>query len=179
MRIKGRKNPGYYLQLAIFQGTLSLADSMGDRHTEDQRPDWHIGAMSMSVYIQNIECHVPDNSYTQSLIKEKMKDWLKGSKKTNRYIDIIYKESNITKRHSIIDTPDIFFPVPIKKKSQFRRPAFATTYSHRPPERCSSALLKKLLMAVTMLVSVTLHMWLRFLVRDFSIPGRIMKSSSG
>jgi len=72
--------------------------------------------MSMSVYIQNIECYVPENFYAQSLIMEKMKNWLKGSKKINRYIDAIYKESSIGKRHSIISNSDNFFSVSDKEE---------------------------------------------------------------
>lgn len=63
----------------------------------------------MSVYIQNIESLVPEKSYLQSFIKEKMKGWLKGPKRVNRYIDHIYNTSDIAKRYSIISDMDTFF----------------------------------------------------------------------
>lgn len=65
----------------------------------------------MSVYIQNIECLVPETSYSQAFIREKMKGWLKGSRRVNRYLDRIYKNSGIDKRHSVITDPDGFFHV--------------------------------------------------------------------
>jgi len=63
----------------------------------------------MSVYIQNIECQVPDNSYSQAFLMDKLKGRLKGSKRTNRLIDRIYKESGIDKRHSVIADLDAFY----------------------------------------------------------------------
>lgn len=65
----------------------------------------------MGVYIQNIECQVPPTSYLQSSIKEKMKGWLKGSKRLNRYIESIYKHSSIYKRHSVVADMNVFFKV--------------------------------------------------------------------
>lgn len=63
----------------------------------------------MSVYIQGIECQVPEVSYPQSFIRKKMKTWLKESRRVTRYIDRIYKDSGIDKRHSVIADPDSFF----------------------------------------------------------------------
>lgn len=63
----------------------------------------------MSVYIQNIECQVPQTSYLQSFIKEKMKGWLKGPRRLNRYIESLYQNSSIYKRHSVIEDIDVFF----------------------------------------------------------------------
>lgn len=65
----------------------------------------------MSAYIQNIEYLVPKTSYSQSFIRERMKGWLKGSKRINRYINTIYKQSSICKRHSVIVDMDAFFRV--------------------------------------------------------------------
>jgi predicted naringenin-chalcone synthase len=63
----------------------------------------------MSVYIHHIECQVPQTYYTQDVLMEKYKSWLNGSEKTNRYIEIIYKESGIEKRHSVIaDLQDFY-----------------------------------------------------------------------
>ncbi len=63
----------------------------------------------MSVYIQGIECQVPEVSYAQSFIRERMKTWLKESGRATRYIDSIYRNSGIDKRHSVIADPDSFF----------------------------------------------------------------------
>lgn len=63
----------------------------------------------MSIYIQNVECQVPETSYTQSFVRQKMKNWIGQSRRANRYIDGIYKDSGIDKRHSVISDPDGFF----------------------------------------------------------------------
>jgi predicted naringenin-chalcone synthase len=63
----------------------------------------------MSVYIQNIQCQVPHTSYSQTFLMDKLKQRLKGSKRTNRLIDRIYKESGIDKRHSVITDLDAFY----------------------------------------------------------------------
>lgn len=63
----------------------------------------------MSVYVQGIECQVPEISYSQAFVRERMKHWLKGSGRANRYIDSIYRDSGIDKRHSVIADPDSFF----------------------------------------------------------------------
>ena len=63
----------------------------------------------MSVYIQNIQCQVPHTSYSQAFLMDKLKQRLKGSKRTNRLIDRIYKESGIDKRHSVITDLDDFY----------------------------------------------------------------------
>jgi predicted naringenin-chalcone synthase len=63
----------------------------------------------MSVYIQNIQCQVPHTSYPQAFLMDKLKQRLKGSKRTNRLIDRIYKESGIDKRHSVITDLDAFY----------------------------------------------------------------------
>jgi len=63
----------------------------------------------MSVYIQNIECQVPETFYPQSVLMEKLKSWLNGSKRTNRYIERIFKESGIDKRHSVVTDLDAFY----------------------------------------------------------------------
>jgi len=63
----------------------------------------------MSVYIQGIECQIPEVFYSQSIIRERMKTWLKESRRVTRYIDSIYRDSGIDKRHSVIADPDSFF----------------------------------------------------------------------
>jgi predicted naringenin-chalcone synthase len=63
----------------------------------------------MSVYIQNIATQVPDTCYSQSFIRDKMKGWLKGSRRLNRYIDTIYNHSSIDRRHTVIADTDAFF----------------------------------------------------------------------
>lgn len=63
----------------------------------------------MSIYIQNIECQVPLTYYSQAFLMEKLKQRLNGSKRTNRLIDRIYKESGIDKRHSVITDLDAFY----------------------------------------------------------------------
>jgi len=68
----------------------------------------------MSTYIHNIVCQVPKTYYHQTLIMQKMKEWIQGSKKIKRYIHRIYTHSGIVKRHSVIrdwvrPTPDPFF----------------------------------------------------------------------
>jgi predicted naringenin-chalcone synthase len=67
----------------------------------------------MSVYIQNIHCRVPTTAYSQPFIKDRMKKWLKHSKKAQRLIENIYKQSHIRKRHSVISNiDDLFTPNP-------------------------------------------------------------------
>lgn len=63
----------------------------------------------MNVYIQNVECQVPDTSYSQSFIRQRMKTWVGQSRRASRYIDNIYRDSGIDKRHSVIADPDSFF----------------------------------------------------------------------
>jgi predicted naringenin-chalcone synthase len=63
----------------------------------------------MSVYIQNIASEVPETCYSQSFIREKMKGWLKASRRLNRYIDTIYNHTSIDKRHTVIADTDAFF----------------------------------------------------------------------
>jgi predicted naringenin-chalcone synthase len=65
----------------------------------------------MSVYIHNIETLVPSTSYKQSFIREKTKTWLNGPKKINRYIDAVYNNSRINKRHSVIADLETFYGV--------------------------------------------------------------------
>jgi predicted naringenin-chalcone synthase len=63
----------------------------------------------MGVFIQNIECRVPENCYSQQKIKERVKRLLKASTRINRYIDSIYQNSEIDQRYSCISNPDEFF----------------------------------------------------------------------
>jgi predicted naringenin-chalcone synthase len=65
----------------------------------------------MSVFIQNIECRVPQSRYSQQTIRERVKRLLKASARTNRYIDSIYQNSEIDSRYSCISNPDEFFKV--------------------------------------------------------------------
>ncbi|MHC4168421.1 MAG: type III polyketide synthase [Planctomycetota bacterium] len=63
----------------------------------------------MSVYIQSIACQVPETSYSQSFIQQRMKRRIGHSRRASLYIDGIYKDSGIDKRHSVIADPDSFF----------------------------------------------------------------------
>jgi predicted naringenin-chalcone synthase len=63
----------------------------------------------MNVYIHNIACRVPKSCYSQTAIMKRVKNLLKASQRTNRYIDSIYQNSEIDQRHSCISNPDDFF----------------------------------------------------------------------
>jgi predicted naringenin-chalcone synthase len=63
----------------------------------------------MGVYIQNIDCRVPERCYSQTEILTRMKRLLNPSQKINRYIDSIYQNSEIEQRYSCISNPDDFF----------------------------------------------------------------------
>lgn len=63
----------------------------------------------MSVYVQCIECQVPETSYSQEIVGRKMKGWVGGSRRVNRYIDSLYRDSGIEKRHSVVADPETFF----------------------------------------------------------------------
>ncbi|MHC4120784.1 MAG: type III polyketide synthase [Planctomycetota bacterium] len=63
----------------------------------------------MSVYVQHIACQVPEVSYSQAFVRERMKHWFRKSARANRYIDSIYHDSGIDRRHSVIPDPEIFY----------------------------------------------------------------------
>lgn len=63
----------------------------------------------MGVYIHNIECLVPETVYSQSYIRDRMKNWLRCPPKTGRRLENIYDKSEIHTRHSVISDPDGFF----------------------------------------------------------------------
>jgi predicted naringenin-chalcone synthase len=63
----------------------------------------------MSVYIQSVVCQVPETSYSQSFIQQRMKRWIGHSRRASRYIEGIYRDSGIENRHSVIADPDSFF----------------------------------------------------------------------
>jgi predicted naringenin-chalcone synthase len=75
----------------------------------------------LSVFIHNIECLVPKTRYSQRFIMNKVKRLLASVQrgeagpnvfpKTSRYIDSIYKGSDIAQRYSCIATPDDFFRI--------------------------------------------------------------------
>jgi predicted naringenin-chalcone synthase len=69
----------------------------------------------MPIYIQNIATSVPDTSVEQSLIRDKMKEYVNDQPVTRRIIHRIYSHSGIEKRHTVADDfhadgqPPLFF----------------------------------------------------------------------
>lgn len=56
----------------------------------------------MTAYIQNIAKVVPDQSYDQSFLRDRMKEYISDEKMTRRIIHRIYSNSGIDKRHTVI-----------------------------------------------------------------------------
>lgn len=56
----------------------------------------------MSAYIQNIATVVPDRSYEQAFLRDRMKEYISDNKATQRIIHQIYSKSGINKRHTVI-----------------------------------------------------------------------------
>lgn len=56
----------------------------------------------MTVYIQNIATVVPDQSYEQSFLRDRMKEYISDKEITRRIIHRIYSNSGIEKRHTVI-----------------------------------------------------------------------------
>lgn len=56
----------------------------------------------MPVYINNIATAVPQNFYEQDFLRDRMKEYISGSRTTKRIIHRIYAKSGIEKRHSVI-----------------------------------------------------------------------------
>ncbi len=56
----------------------------------------------MSVYMHAIACEVPEFVYSQETIRQHMLEWLSPDRKTTRYINRVYRESGIDKRHSVL-----------------------------------------------------------------------------
>lgn len=56
----------------------------------------------MSAYIQNIATTVPDRSYDQSFLRDRMKEYISDKEITQRIIHQIYTKSGIKKRHTVI-----------------------------------------------------------------------------
>lgn len=57
----------------------------------------------MSAYIHSIATGVPEQSYQQQFLRDRMKEYLGGNRATERIIHRIYSASGIQKRHSIIN----------------------------------------------------------------------------
>ncbi len=57
----------------------------------------------MPVYIHDIVSSVPEVSYEQDFIREKMKDYLGKDRRTQAIIHRIYSQSGIRKRHTVVD----------------------------------------------------------------------------
>lgn len=57
----------------------------------------------MPVYIQNIATSVPENSVKQSLVRDKMKQYVARKPLTRRIIHRIYSKSGIEKRHTVTE----------------------------------------------------------------------------
>lgn len=56
----------------------------------------------MPAYIQNIATVVPEQSYKQSFLRDRMKEYISDEEITQRIIHRIYSKSGIDKRHTVI-----------------------------------------------------------------------------
>jgi predicted naringenin-chalcone synthase len=56
----------------------------------------------MSAYIHNIATVVPEQSYEQSFLRDRMKEYISDEEITQRIIHRIYSKSGIKKRHTVI-----------------------------------------------------------------------------
>lgn len=56
----------------------------------------------MATYIQNITTVVPERSYDQDFLRDRMKEYISDKEITQRIIHRIYSKSGINKRHSVI-----------------------------------------------------------------------------
>lgn len=56
----------------------------------------------MTAYIHNIATVVPEQSYDQSFLRDRMKEYISDEKMTRRIIHRIYSNSGIDKRHTVI-----------------------------------------------------------------------------
>jgi predicted naringenin-chalcone synthase len=56
----------------------------------------------MSAYIHNIATVVPEQSYEQSFLRDRMKEYISDEEITQRIIHRIYSKSGIDKRHTVI-----------------------------------------------------------------------------
>jgi len=56
----------------------------------------------MAAFIQNISTAVPEQSYDQDFLRERMKEYISDDKMTQRIIHRIYSKSGIDKRHTVI-----------------------------------------------------------------------------
>lgn len=69
----------------------------------------------MSAYIHSIATGVPEQYYTQSFLRDRMKEYLSDNRSTQHIIHRIYSGSGIEKRHSVINDfnsngdPRLFF----------------------------------------------------------------------
>lgn len=69
----------------------------------------------MPTYIHNIETNVPDQSYSQSFLRDQLKKYVGEQEVTKRIIHRIYSKSGIEKRHTVISDfnangdPRLFF----------------------------------------------------------------------
>ncbi|HEX6981366.1 MAG TPA: type III polyketide synthase [Balneolaceae bacterium] len=79
----------------------------------------------MPAYIQNIATVVPEQSYEQSFLRDRMKEYIGDRKATQRIIHRIYSKSGIEKRHTVIHdfnangSPRFFF----QKDGSFKSPS--------------------------------------------------------
>jgi len=71
----------------------------------------------MAVYIHNIATAVPETSYSQDFLRDKMKEYVSDKRSVQRYIHRIYTHSGIEKRHTVVgdfngkaDDPFFFHP---------------------------------------------------------------------
>jgi len=56
----------------------------------------------MSAYIHNIATKVPEQSYSQQFLRDRMKEYITDKEKVQRIIHRIYSNSGIDKRHTVI-----------------------------------------------------------------------------
>lgn len=57
----------------------------------------------MAVYIQNIATTVPDHSFDQDFLRDRMKEYIGSERTTKSIIHRIYSNSGIEKRHTVIN----------------------------------------------------------------------------
>ncbi len=57
----------------------------------------------MAVYIQNIATAVPDHSFDQDFLRDRMKEYIGSERATKSIIHRIYNNSGIEKRHTVIN----------------------------------------------------------------------------
>jgi len=112
----------------------------------------------MAAFIQNISTAVPEQSYDQDFLRERMKEYISDDKMTQRIIHRIYSKSGIDKRHTVIrdfhsnGDPRFFF----QEDGSLNSPPRVSVTSSMPKKQKSYSLkrLNKLLTKTTRLLKV-------------------------